>query len=308
MLSFSIIAHVSADEFENISTRGPVGTGDDLMHAGFVVKGTGNIQVLVKVAGPSLPPNLNGLQDPFVRLFNVETGTLIHQNDNWQTDPSAPLVIATGMGPTDPNEPAFVITLPPGSYTAVVNGVDNTTGTAIPSVTKVNVGTGPKPPNQVKTEKLIGNWVFNSLIDGQPFEDSYKLVPPSFEEDGTYFINGTDMFDEQVIAGYIPEDNTYSLLDQWTSFDQVFLFDFTDSSENKVSGCLFLVLVPSDEVSPCFQLKGDRVTVKSILSRAQHGNESAREEAATRNGPLSDKGIREKILSIRNKILTYRGK
>ena len=110
------------------------------MHAGIVVTGPGMMQVLVKAGGPSPPPPLNGLQDPFIRLFNAATGTLLHQNDNWHDDPSADLVRATGLAPTDPREPAFVVDVPAGSYTVVVNGVDGTTGVAIPSATKVNVG------------------------------------------------------------------------------------------------------------------------------------------------------------------------
>lgn len=125
-------------DLKNISTRGFVGPNVRNMHAGFVVEGTGTVKVLVKAGGPTLPAPLNGLQDPNLRLFNAATGALIHQNDNWQTDSTASQVSATGLAPKDTREPAFIIDLPAGSYTAVINGVNDTTGIALPSVTKIN--------------------------------------------------------------------------------------------------------------------------------------------------------------------------
>lgn len=127
----------STADLKNISTRGYVGPGAQNMHAGFVVEGTGTVLVLVKAGGPTLPPPINGLQDPNLRLFNAANGMLLHQNDNWQDDPSAGQISESGLAPQDFREPAFVIELGPGSYTAVVNGKNDTTGIALPSVTKV---------------------------------------------------------------------------------------------------------------------------------------------------------------------------
>lgn len=274
LMTFSIMVNSSAAEFSNVSTRGFVGTGEEEMHEGVVITGPGTTQVLFKVRGPSLTGFSSPvLQNPYLQLFNVSTGALLHENDDWQNDPSADLVEETGLAPTDPREPAFVREMPPGTYTIVASGVNGTTGIAIPSATKVHVTSGPKPPNQVKTDELIGDWLFISEINKQPFEDSFKLIPPSFEENGTYFLNGTDMFNDPVIAAYLPQDAMYGLLDQWPDFDQVFLFDFTDSEKNTVSGCLYLILILSEEVSPCFPMKGDRT---ALLAKSRSHDVEAR--------------------------------
>ncbi len=117
----------------NISTRGPVGTGDSVMIAGFVVNGTGSKRVLVRAAGPSLAafgvPNV--LTDTTLDVF---TGpTVLGSNDDWQSTQAAEIA-ASGFAPSDSREAAIILTLPPGSYTAIVRGKNSTSGNAIVEV------------------------------------------------------------------------------------------------------------------------------------------------------------------------------
>lgn len=120
----------------NISTRGFVNTGENVMIAGFIVaSGSGGSgQVIVRALGPSLAGFgvANPLADPTLELHDVN-GTLIAANDNWKTDQES-LIVGTGIPPTFDAEAAIVATLAPGAYTAIESGKDNTTGVGLVEV------------------------------------------------------------------------------------------------------------------------------------------------------------------------------
>ena len=112
----------------NISTRGRVQTGDDVMIAGFILVGSDARKVIVRAIGPSLPLATR-LGDPVLELFDGE-GNPIAQNDNWR-ETQQDEVNATGIPPTDDRESAIVRTLAPAAYTAIVRGAGETTGVAL---------------------------------------------------------------------------------------------------------------------------------------------------------------------------------
>jgi hypothetical protein len=72
------------------------------------------------------------LVDPSLELHNGD-GDLINSNDNWRSDQEAD-ILATGLQPTQDKESAIVAALDPGLYTAIVRGVNNTTGVALVEV------------------------------------------------------------------------------------------------------------------------------------------------------------------------------
>jgi hypothetical protein len=121
----------------NISTRGQVQTGNNVMIAGFIIQGETSRQVVVRARGPSMTAQgLPGaLANPNLQIYNG--ATLIAANDNWQTDGNASSVQALGFAPSDPLESAILLTLPPGAYTAIVTGVGGT-GVGIVEVFTVN--------------------------------------------------------------------------------------------------------------------------------------------------------------------------
>ena len=82
----------------------------------------------MRAIGPSLPVP-GALADPTLELHDVN-GALIASNDNWRTDQEAE-IIATGIPPSNDLESAIVRNLTPGNYTAIVRGVNNTTGVAL---------------------------------------------------------------------------------------------------------------------------------------------------------------------------------
>ncbi|HVU23684.1 MAG TPA: CHRD domain-containing protein [Opitutus sp.] len=122
----------------NISTRGFVGTGDQVMIAGFVVTGNEPVRVLLTARGPSLEvQGVNGvLADPRLSLHDV-SGHEIVANDNFGDGFAAGEVTGTGFGPTDPAEAALVLVLPPGLYTSIITGADGGTGVALAEVYEV---------------------------------------------------------------------------------------------------------------------------------------------------------------------------
>jgi plastocyanin len=112
----------------NISTRGLVQTGDNVMIGGLIVLGQNPLRVIVRAIGPSLPV-AGALGDPTLELHDG-SGALIASNNNWRTDQEAE-IIATTIPPSNDLESAIVRDFAPGNYTAIVRGVNNTTGVAL---------------------------------------------------------------------------------------------------------------------------------------------------------------------------------
>jgi hypothetical protein len=129
----------------NISTRSFVQTGDNVLIGGFIVQGPQPKSVIVRAIGPELsaPPfNIpNALSDPTLELHDG-TGALIASNHNWVqtiiggiiTTDQVAAIRASGYAPSDGRESAIIAELSPGSYTAIVRGVNNTTGIALVEV------------------------------------------------------------------------------------------------------------------------------------------------------------------------------
>jgi hypothetical protein len=115
----------------NISTRGFVEIGDNVMIGGTIIIGSAPTSVLLRAIGPSLT-NFgvpNALQDPTLELHDGN-GALMASNDNWRSDQEAE-IIATTIPPSNDLESAIVRDLAPGLYTTIVSGQDNTTGVAV---------------------------------------------------------------------------------------------------------------------------------------------------------------------------------
>jgi hypothetical protein len=118
----------------NISTRGFVQTGDNVLIAGTIVVGPSSQKVLIRAIGPSL--SVPGkMADPTLELRD-SNGTLLQANDNWVDSPNKQAIIDSTIPPTNDFESAIVADLPgnSASYTAVVRGVNGTTGIAVAEV------------------------------------------------------------------------------------------------------------------------------------------------------------------------------
>jgi hypothetical protein len=115
----------------NISTRGFVQTGDTILVAGTIVLGQAPQKVIVRAIGPSLSI-VAKLADPILELRDAN-GTVIRSNDNWRTGGQENEIVQTGVAPTNDHESALIETLPANNagYTAIVRGVNNTSGIAV---------------------------------------------------------------------------------------------------------------------------------------------------------------------------------
>ncbi len=131
---------ISSDRFLNISTRGPVQTGDNVLIGGVIIGGTRTQTVLVRGLGPSLADrNVPGpLADPTIQVFQGSTS--VGQNNDWKSTQQA-AIQATGLAPTRDAEAAVLIDLAPGSYTMVLRGANAGTGNAL--VEAYNIGAAP---------------------------------------------------------------------------------------------------------------------------------------------------------------------
>ena len=135
------VGMVEAYEFDanttrlvNISTRGRVGTGDEAMIGGLIVQGSSGKRVIVRAIGPSLgtgPNPIPGvLADPNLELWNGN-GSLLGANDDWNNSSQVGEIIASTVAPIHNRESAIVAILPAGTYTAIVRGVNQTSGVGV---------------------------------------------------------------------------------------------------------------------------------------------------------------------------------
>jgi uncharacterized repeat protein (TIGR01451 family) len=122
-------------DLANISTRGFVQSGNDVMIGGFTLGGNNNpTNIAVRALGPSLANSglSNVLADPMLELHNAD-GTIMVSNDDWQSDSvSAAQLTANGLALPDPKESGIFTSLaPPGQFTAVVTGKNGGIGLAL---------------------------------------------------------------------------------------------------------------------------------------------------------------------------------
>jgi hypothetical protein len=121
----------------NISTRAFVGTGDDVVIAGFILGGnSGDDRIVARGIGPSLTAFgvPNALANPTLELRD-NNGALVASNNDWQDNPvQAAELTAAGLAPTNNLESGIAATLPPGLYTALLAGRNNGTGIGVVEV------------------------------------------------------------------------------------------------------------------------------------------------------------------------------
>jgi hypothetical protein len=129
------ISSGASAELTNVSSRGFVGTGDNVMIGGFIVSGT--TQVVVRGLGPTLTQfGLSGtLADPVVTLVN-QNGNVVQSNDNWKNTQQAE-ISATGKAPSNDLEAAILAPVSAGNYTAILSGNGGGTGIGLVEVYKL---------------------------------------------------------------------------------------------------------------------------------------------------------------------------
>lgn len=170
----------------NLSTRVAVGGGDAAMIGGFIVDGPTPKKILVRGVGPSLSrTGMTGVvNDPQLTMFD-STGAAFVFNDNWETtgpiepNPQRSEIEARGLAPLDPREPAVVMTLEPGAYTAKITDRYGGAGIALVEIYDVSAHSDSILAN-VSTRGFVrvGDRVMigGSILVGDPHSGGKLLV------------------------------------------------------------------------------------------------------------------------------------
>ena len=179
----------------NISTRLQVGTGGNVMIAGFIVTGSAPKRVIIRAIGPSLAPGVsNVLVNPRLELHDG-TGANVGMNDNWQTTQIGGIISSdqvaeiqkSGLAPTDPAESAIIGNLAPGAYTAIVEGVDAGTGVGLVEVYDLDTAGNSRLAN-ISTRGFVqtGNDVMigGIILVTQPTQVIVRAIGPSLGQQG----------------------------------------------------------------------------------------------------------------------------
>jgi uncharacterized repeat protein (TIGR02543 family) len=154
--SFVVVSTSGPPRLGNISTRGNVLTGNDVMIGGFVIGGSASKTVAIVATGPSLSSFgiSNPLANPTLTLVRSSDQSIVASNNDWQTDPNAPQLQAAGFAPPHPSEAGLLVTLAPGAYTAIVQGFNGGTGIAVIGV--YEVGQPETPLTNISTRGRVG--------------------------------------------------------------------------------------------------------------------------------------------------------
>jgi cyclophilin family peptidyl-prolyl cis-trans isomerase len=157
---FTVTVVAAPGRLINLSARMLVGTGDNALIAGFIMRGTGSKRLLIRGLGPSLAAFgiSNPLVDPVVELHD-STSAVLQSNDNWGDAANQQDVRDLGLQPTSANESAILTTVPSDSngvgYTAVLRGANNGTGVGVVEVYDVDSGPSPTLLN-ISTRGQVG--------------------------------------------------------------------------------------------------------------------------------------------------------
>ena len=183
-------APVRASNLANLATRLHVGTGENVLIAGFIVRGNGEKRLIIRGTGPSL--QLAGrLADPVLELH--DSAGKIAENDDWQENDNREEIRASGVPPTDPQEPALLRRLLAGGtalYTAVVRGKNEATGIGLVEVYDLDQGAAAQLVNtatrgyvQTGDDVMIGGLIVTADDAEAETEVVIRAIGPSLAID-----------------------------------------------------------------------------------------------------------------------------
>ncbi|MEY2579315.1 MAG: mucin9 [Verrucomicrobiota bacterium] len=177
----------------NVSTRLPVGTGDNVLIEGFIVQGPAGStkKIIVRAIGPSLAPFgiTDALANPTLEIHDA-SGATIATNDNWKTTQvggiiaadQATEIAASQLAPSNDLESAIIANLAPGSYTGIVGGANNTIGTGVVDAYDLSPSSAAKLAN-IATRGLIqpGDklMIAGFIVQNAPVPTVVRAIGPS---------------------------------------------------------------------------------------------------------------------------------
>jgi glucose/arabinose dehydrogenase len=175
----------------NLSARASVGTGSNVLIAGFVIGGSGNANILLRGIGPALgadPFDVPGsLAQPQMTITNETNFSTVATGTAWGGSASLAETFSSAGAfalPADSADAALLENLPPGPYTSEISGVDSTTGVALAEVYDADQGAGPAVLSNISARANVGTGA-NMLIAGfvivgtQPAEVLLRGIGPT---------------------------------------------------------------------------------------------------------------------------------
>jgi hypothetical protein len=222
----------------NISTRLSAQTGDNVLIGGFIVTGTQPKKVLIRAIGPSLP--LTGsLADPKMELHD-SSGMLLDTNDNWKDAANKQAIIDTTIPPQNDKESAILITLEPGAYTAIVSGVNNTTGIALVEVYDLDLTVDSKLANistrglvQTGDNVMIGGFI---VLGTEAQKVMVRAIGPSLPV--------PDNLDDPTLELHDPNGTLLAANDDWVSDQGLDILATTIPPLNDKESAIVATLLP----------------------------------------------------------------
>lgn len=167
----------------NVSARGTVGTGENVMIAGFIVTGSANKEVIVRGLGPSLAQfGLNPvIADPIISLF--QGNQFLMTNDDYVADAE---LARTGLTPTNPKESAIVTTLNPGVYSVILGNQAGAIGVGLVEVYEITTNGSQLVNVSARGKVESGNNVLigGFIVGNGSIEVAARAIGPSLSNQG----------------------------------------------------------------------------------------------------------------------------
>lgn len=181
---------IAANGFLNLSTRAGVGSGDNALIGGFTITGAASKKVILRAIGPSLAvggtPLPGRLVNPALELRD-SAGGLVASNDDWINSPQKQEIIDSTIAPIEEHEAAIIATLAPGSYTAIMRGVNNTTGIGVVEAYDLDDGV-PTSLVNISSRGFVGRgndvMIGGFIVDTQASHIILRAIGPSLSDFG----------------------------------------------------------------------------------------------------------------------------
>jgi Galactose oxidase, central domain len=232
-------APITSRTFANISTRMSVGSSDNALIGGFIITGTQAKKVLVRAVGPSLPVS-GALADPILELHDSASAT-IATNDNWRDSPDRQAIIDSALPPSDDLESAVIMTLEPAAYTAVVRGLNDTTGVGLIEIYDLDAMVDSKLANistrgfvQTEDNVMIGGLI---ILGVNPTTTLVRAIGPSLPVSGA--------LQDPTLELHNSDGATIAVNDNWRSDHEAEITATTLAPTNDAESAILATLVPS---------------------------------------------------------------
>ena len=232
---------IPAKSLLNISTRMVAGLQDDVLIGGFIVTGTGSKRVVVRAIGPSLPVSAP-LLDPVLELHGPD-GALIAENDDWF--PHGLDIMETHLVPQNTIESAIIAMLPPGNYTAIVRGFEDTVGVGLVEVYDLEPASGSELANLSSRGRVDtgDNVMIGGFIVGgnESATVAVRALGPSLASAGV-----SNVLEDPILELHDGNGNLQAENDDWRTGDYQQLIDDGLAPSNESESALSSSLLPGN--------------------------------------------------------------